>query len=426
MFPFTRSSSKPTSSPKTSLQWHYQQHFGDIHAKEIKEEDVISCLEFDQQTGDYIGVGDGGGRVVLLERNPDSYGQLPEYQVFTEFQSHEPKFDTLKSEEISQQIKMIKWGPRVGDAHFLLTTNAKTIKAWKIYKKNVFSWDRSRKVNGSLGLPRSKEKKTILTHQQKEVYKNQHEFTINSISLNSDQETFLSADDLRINLWYLGRPEAKMTIVDIKPENMADLTEVITSSCFHPQECNTFLYTTTSGTIKLCDLRQNALCNNSSKEFFVKQIDRSFFSETIAAVSDAKFSPDGRYIVSRDYMSLKIWDVNMPKKPLKTLYVHESLRTKLYDLYENDCIFDKFDCNFSGCGNYVLTGSYKNYFNIFDIKGKKPFSAEASRKLKPKKEPNYTNADFFKKCLRTAWHPKENCTAIAAVNSLYIFTGQYK
>lgn len=62
---------KTNVPPSGILNWHYQQHFGDIHAKEIKEEDVISCLEFDS-TGDYIAVGDGGGRVVLLERNPES------------------------------------------------------------------------------------------------------------------------------------------------------------------------------------------------------------------------------------------------------------------------------------------------------------------------------------------------------------------
>ena len=34
------------------------------------------------------------------------------------------------------------------------------------------------------------------------VYGNAHAYHINSISLNSDGETYLSADDLRINVWY--------------------------------------------------------------------------------------------------------------------------------------------------------------------------------------------------------------------------------
>jgi len=35
------------------------------------------------------------------------------------------------------------------------------------------------------------------------VFANAHTYHINSISVNSDQETYLSADDLRINLWNL-------------------------------------------------------------------------------------------------------------------------------------------------------------------------------------------------------------------------------
>lgn len=35
------------------------------------------------------------------------------------------------------------------------------------------------------------------------MYGNAHTYHINSVSVNSDQETYLSADDLRINLWHL-------------------------------------------------------------------------------------------------------------------------------------------------------------------------------------------------------------------------------
>lgn len=39
--------------------------------------------------------------------------------------------------------------------------------------------------------------------------------------------------------------------------------------------------------------------------------------------------PAGRYILSRDYMSLKLWDVNMDAGPLAVHSVHESLRGKV-------------------------------------------------------------------------------------------------
>ncbi|KAH0629734.1 hypothetical protein JD844_012047, partial [Phrynosoma platyrhinos] len=54
-------------------------------------------------------------------------------------------------------------------------------------------------------------------------------------------------------------------IVDIKPANMEELTEVITAAEFHPHHCNTFVYSSSKGTIRLCDMRASALCDRHSK-----------------------------------------------------------------------------------------------------------------------------------------------------------------
>lgn len=40
----------------------------------------------------------------------------------------------------------------------------------------------------------------------------------------------------------------------------------------------------------------------------------------------------------------------MDSRPIRTIQIHDHLRGKLCDLYENDCIFDKFECTFSGDG----------------------------------------------------------------------------
>ena len=42
-------------------------------------------------------------------------------------------------------------------------------------------------------------------------------------------------------------------------------------------------------------------------------------------MSDVKFSNCGRYILSRDFLTLKVWDVNMESKPLKTIQVRVHL-----------------------------------------------------------------------------------------------------
>ncbi|KAI4331268.1 hypothetical protein MLD38_029469 [Melastoma candidum] len=196
---------------------------------------------------------------------------------------------------------------------------------------------------------------------------------------------------------------------------------------------------------------------------------KSFFTEIIASISDIKFSKDGRYILSRDYMTLKLWDINMDSGPVTTFQVHEYLRPKLCDLYENDSIFDKFECCLSGDGMRVATGSYirllNGYPNLFRVFGCAAGSAEAttleasknpmrrqvptpsrpSRSLSsitrvvrrerclrynvelnnrcesPSVDANGNSIDSTTKLLHLAWHPTENSIACAAANSLYMY-----
>ncbi|MBA0777706.1 hypothetical protein Gotri_005693, partial [Gossypium trilobum] len=129
---------------------------------------------------------------------------------------------------------------------------------------------------------------------------------------------------------------------------------------FHPIHCNMLAYSSSKGSIRLIDMRQSALCDTHSKLFEEQEApgSRSFFTDIIASISDIKFAKDGRHILSRDYLTLKLWDINMDSGPVATFQVHEYLRPKLCDLYENDSIFDKFECCLSGDGLRVATGSY--------------------------------------------------------------------
>jgi WD40 repeat protein len=106
---------------------------------------------------------------------------------------------------------------------------------------------------------------TVVAAVPRRIYANAHAYHINSISVNSDGETFISSDDLRINLWNLNIQDQSFNIVDIKPANMEELTEVITAAEFHPVSCNWFMYASSKGTIKLADMRQRALCDQHHK-----------------------------------------------------------------------------------------------------------------------------------------------------------------
>lgn len=54
-----------------------------------------------------------------------------------------------------------------------------------------------------LRLPKMTTHDSITAAVPRKVYANAHAYHINSISVNSDGETYISADDLRINLWNL-------------------------------------------------------------------------------------------------------------------------------------------------------------------------------------------------------------------------------
>jgi serine/threonine-protein phosphatase 2A regulatory subunit B len=48
-------------------------------------------------------------------------------------------------------------------------------------------------------------------------------------------------------------------------------------------------------------------------------------------------------------------------------------------LYENDSIFDKFDCCINGKGDAIATGSYNNLFRVFGTWNSQDLTLEASR-----------------------------------------------
>lgn len=74
--------------------------------------------------------------IVVYIQSKNSIPRRGEYNVYSTFQSHEPEFDYLKSLEIEEKINKIRWLKRKNPAHFLLSTNDKTIKLWKVSERD--------------------------------------------------------------------------------------------------------------------------------------------------------------------------------------------------------------------------------------------------------------------------------------------------
>uniref|UniRef100_A0A9L0RB33 Uncharacterized protein n=1 Tax=Equus caballus TaxID=9796 RepID=A0A9L0RB33_HORSE len=94
---------------------------------------------------------------------------------------------------------------------------------------------------------------------------------------------------------------------------MEELREVTAAAEFHANSRNTSVHSSSEGTIRLCDMRASALCDRHSKLFEEPEdpSNRSFFPEIISSISDVKFSHCGQYVMTRDYFSVKTWDLNM-------------------------------------------------------------------------------------------------------------------
>ncbi|EGR33792.1 protein phosphatase 2a regulatory b subunit, putative [Ichthyophthirius multifiliis] len=417
-----------SSIPKLDLK--FMQVFGDKASSEkVSEEDIISALAFDK-SGNLLSLGDRAGRLIIFEQ-AQTKSKRSEFQYLTELQSHTREFDYLKSTDIEEKINQIIWLRNSGKNLYILTTNDKTVKLWKVSDKTI------KKIVKSSGkdfnMPKLQTLESGLMPTIKKVYPNLHTYHINSISASQNEEYMLSSDDLRVNLWSVDNTNKTFVAVDLKPDNLEELSEVITSSQFHPIHDNMFLYTTSKGITKVGDMRKSGVCDNTAQTYYEKEdpSKKNFFTEIVASISDATFSKNGRYIYVRDFLNVRIWDVNMTNKPVATVPIFEPLKSKLCELYENECIFDKFSISSSPDSNYFVTGNFNSTFHVIDRNGETNNQFELnfnkktiSKQIPPKYFENLTSSyDFTRKALKASYSQASNTIAVSCLNCLYFYSG---
>lgn len=397
-----------------NMKWKLNQVFGEDPSA-VNEENVITAVQFDS-SGEFLAIGYQCGQVVIFRNTTGDT-----FKFFTQFESHHPEFDFLTSLEIEEKINKIKWvkNKYPNNSRLILTTNDKTIKLWKLFERKQKLSSRFSGLN--LDSENQPQEVTATPEaKQRKVFANAHAYNINSISLCSDGELFMSADDLRINLWNLEISSECFTFVDIKPTNMNELSEVITSATFHPIDSSQFAYSSSKGIAYLADTRVHSLCDKTVRSFREKGgNNKSFFSEVTSSISDIQFSHDGRYLLARDYLHLKVWDVNMDSEPVAIYNVHDHIKPKLYELYENDIIFDKFECSYSNNDLHIITGSYSNNFMVFDLatnqvkhlQAVNPRDRRKRRQNTPSNAPVTEDINFDEKVTHMSWSPSSDLVA---------------
>jgi serine/threonine-protein phosphatase 2A regulatory subunit B len=128
--------------------------FGTQINETTTEADIVSALAFDC-SGDYVATGEVGGRISLFKRENKSSRLVEEKEMgvdectrvgdkvssdvwttYFNFQSHVLDFDSLKSVEIPEKIRKIAFLPQILHSKFLLSTNERIIKLWKICEQS--------------------------------------------------------------------------------------------------------------------------------------------------------------------------------------------------------------------------------------------------------------------------------------------------
>ena len=99
----------------------------------------------------------------------------------------------------------------------MLTANDKLIKLWKIDYRKEKKYESCKKLlsKGRFALPRTKIVNEQWEGRLRNKYKNAHEHHINSLSLCPDGESFISSDDLRINIWNIEDSSTVYNVLDL-------------------------------------------------------------------------------------------------------------------------------------------------------------------------------------------------------------------
>ena len=424
-----------------TIKWEFSQRI-DITDSPMAQENNITAVRFTPAADYLaVGTQKGSIKIYQeSESEGEEIGvgtnsSYPKYKEIYEMNSHSPYKDSLTSLDIQARIMKIIWMNNIKSySHpMLLECNEKTVKLWKLgvdkpttytnfNLKPPYAIDSSLSVrthytastNESSG-PNTpsptqgesilnftemknqnsmsyEELKELLPHELRvpfctarskvcklmRTYDKGHPLKIHSISLCSDEEHFLTADEVYINLWNLNITNEAYRILHF-PYTLTDDPElIITSACFHPKDPNLLLYSSSEGDINLGDLRTRSSLRRGAIYFKYSPPKPNFFTDILSHIFCAKFtdvdsvevdSPSSPYtFYAKEYTSIRIWDIRANKEPLISIPITDYLVQKLLWIYENDLFYDKFHFTESHIGKKEMlsTGAYGGLLHISD------------------------------------------------------------
>jgi serine/threonine-protein phosphatase 2A regulatory subunit B len=130
------------------ISWVYINGLGEREETNVTESDVLTAITFNK-SGEYLAVGDKGGRVIIFRYMDLKNSRYFDYRYFSEIQSHETEFDHLKSIELEEKINSLEFLHNTKESSLqLLSTNDRVIKFWKLDKRTHRETSKTQIVNG--------------------------------------------------------------------------------------------------------------------------------------------------------------------------------------------------------------------------------------------------------------------------------------
>lgn len=201
---------------------------------------------------------------------------------------------------------------------------------------------------------------------------------IQQLSLCADCQTFMSVEDLQLFWWDMEASDSTKgsCIVNLTPPsgNLNEIEELVTAANFHPSHGSLFLMSRSTGVLNIGDLRDPPCRSQRKFGISTKTLPKhntvSFptYDEILCSISAASFLGND-YVVTRDYLSLKVWDLRRAVNPLYNVPVMDYMFPYLDFLYDHDFIFDRFPLALDSTSLTVVAGVYDRAVGVWQ-----PFS----------------------------------------------------
>ncbi|KEG15393.1 hypothetical protein DQ04_00091270 [Trypanosoma grayi] len=289
-------------------------------------------------------------------------------------QAYVREMDCLTSVTILQTVKSLRFLRSHESPNTInyLTSNERVIKLFRVPREGFLPFHAFPKMEAVLGRKLAHTRyfspaappSLILPVR---VFSGSHSSPVQDLSVCTDGQSFLSIDDLQVFWWNLEGGDASkgICIADCRPLSgrMDEVEELVTSAAFHPTHSSLFLVSRSSGLLGIGDLREAPSTSQRRYSTTIRVVNdaglpsQEQYSDILCSISGADFLGP-HHVVTRDYLSLKLWDLRRPDAPYSKAPVMSYVAPYLDPLYESDSIFDRFPVVVDHISGTVVTGLY--------------------------------------------------------------------